>query len=219
MGTILFFEVCSLYLHDYLLNTSNHRSAQRRLSPLSEDLVEAGECEPVLDIVVLGHALNSLLDAVLTELDLLHPALDVLLRCELEHLLHLGPVTDVARAHVAAVGSEDLCVHGGELIIWEADHVEMAVDLKDGEVFREVKLVGSVGAVDDEVKVEFPWLRPALLLGDDEVLCAHLHSILLLVGRVGNDVCVSAHSNRPEKTEMSESSESDDADLLARASS
>ena len=207
------------------------------LSPLTKDLVKARQCYPVPDIVVLVHALNGLLAALLTNLDFLHPALDVLLGSELEHLLHLGSVANVRRAHVAAVGGKDLGGHGWERVVGEADHVEGAVDLEDGEVFCKVELVGGIGGVDDEVEVELPWLGPALVLGNDEVLGSHLQSVVLLVGAMRDDVGVGAHGDGPEDTKVTETSalavlvtdttmslvlrnlQSNDADLLSRARS
>jgi len=209
-----------IIIHRYLLCTRRqpHCSCSH-LSPLAEDLVEASKGEPVLDVVVLVHAFDCLLDALFAELDLLYPTLDVLLGCKLEHLLHLGPVSDVGRAHVAAVGCEDLGGHGRERVVREADHVEGTVDLEDGEVFGEIELVSSISGIDDEVELELPWLSPALVLGDDEVLSTHLHRVLLLVGRVRDDVGVGAHGYGPKDTEVTKSSKSDDTDLLAGASS
>ena len=209
----LFWYLCAKTLQNGVIN---HYAAALRA--LAENLVEVCEGKPVADVVVLVDTLNSLLATLLTDVDGLDPALDVLLRGDLQHLLHLGAVTDMRCAHVAAVGSEGLSGHGGERVVREANHVEGTVDLKDGEVFRQVELVCGIGGVDDEVKLEFVVVGPALLVGDDEVLSTHLERILLLASGVGDDGSFSAEGNRPQDTEVTKTTETDDTNLLAGTS-
>ena len=190
----------------------------KHLSPLAKDVVEIGQRQPVPYVVVLVHALNCLLAARLAQLDLLDPALDVLLARKLKHLLHLRSVTNVRCTHVVAVGREDLSVEAGEVVIREADHVEVAVDLECGEVLGEIKLVGRIGGVDDEIELVLELLIPALLAGDEEVLRTHLERVLLLAGGVRDDSDLGAHGNSPQDTEVTQTTKTNDTDLLARAS-
>jgi hypothetical protein len=198
-----------MYYYSLVTIIKNRCTLQRysqRLSPLAEDIVEVDQGQPVADVVVLVDTLNGLLAASLAELDGLHPALDVLLAGKLKHLLHLGAVTNVRCAHVVTVGSEDLGVEAWERVVWEADHVEGAVDLQGREVLGEVKLVCGIGGVDDEVKLELVLLVPALLAGEQEVLRAHLERVLLLACGVRDDVCLSTHGDGPEDTEVTKTS-------------
>ena len=90
------------------------------LSALSENVVEVGERQPEADVVVVLDTLNSLLAASFAELDRLDPALDVLLRHEVQHLNHLGPVADVRGSHVAAVGDEVLGHERGQTCVGQS---------------------------------------------------------------------------------------------------
>jgi len=178
----------------------------RTLRPLAEDLVIAGHCEPEAHVVVVIHPLDRLLKALLANLDRLDPALDVLLRSQLQHLLHLGPVANVRGTHVASVRSERLSHHRGQRLVGETDHVEGTVDLQGGEVVGEIELVGSVGAVEDDVELELPGLGPVLLVAEDEVLSTELQCVVLLVRGVRDDICLRTERIGPENTEVAETS-------------
>jgi hypothetical protein len=187
------------------------------LRALAEDLVKVDKGEAVLD-VALVKTLKGSLATLLADVDGLDPGLDVLLRGEFEHGLHLGAVTDVRGTNRAAVTGELLGHKGGDGLVTEADHVELTPDLEGAEVVVEVELVNGVGGVDDKVESEFVRLVPALLLGADELLSTHLKSILLLVGRVGDGVDLSTEGLGPQKSEVAKTTDTNDTDLLAGTS-
>ena len=82
-------------------------------------------------------------------------------------------------------------------LVTETDNVELAPDLEDAEVVVHVELVHGIGSVDDEVEREAVRLVPLVVLGADEVLGAHLQSVVLLAGAVRDGVYVRAHSLGP----------------------
>lgn len=172
------------------------------LCALAKNLVVAHQGEPEADVVVVVNPFNSLLAALLRNVNCLDPALNVLLSSKLQHLNHLGAVANVGSTHGAAVGSEDLGLDLGERVVGKADHVEGAVDFEGAEVVGQVELVGGIGSVDDEVEGKLPGLGPVLLLGDNEVFGTKLESILLLVGTVGDGVDLSSESLCEKDTEV-----------------
>lgn len=184
---------------------------------LAEDLVKVDKGEAVLDVTLLK-TLKGSLATLLADIDGLDPRLDVLLRGELEHGLHLGAVTDVRGTDRAAVAGELLSHEGGDGLVTEADHVELTPDLEGAEVVVEVELVNGVGSVDDKVESKLVRLVPALLLGADELLGTHLESILLLVRRVRDSVDLSTESLGPQESEVTKTTNTDDTHLLARTS-
>ena len=187
------------------------------LRALAEGLVEVDKGETVLDIALV-ETLKGSLATLLADVDGLDPRLDVLLRGELEHGLHLGTVTDVRGTDRATVAGELLGHEGGDRLVTEADHVELTPDLESAEVVVEVELVNGVGSVDDEVESKLVRLVPALLLGADELLSTHLKGILLLVGRVGDGVDLSTESLGPQQSEVTKTTDTDDTNLLAGTS-
>jgi hypothetical protein len=181
------------------------------LGTLSENVIERVQSQPESNSVVVLHTLDSLLAAGLADLDGLYPTLDVLLGCKLQHLKHLGPVTDVRGSHVASIGYEGLRWHRRQRVIRQTYHVKCSVDLKSREVVGHIELsrvsclqnhmpigtkylVSCVGRVDDKVELELVLLGPVVLACINETLCAKLHRVVLLVGRVRDDVRLSAES-------------------------
>ena len=118
----------------------------------------------------------------------------------------------------ATVAGELLGHEGRDGLVTETDHVELTPDLEGAEVVVQVELVNGVGGVDDEVEGELVRLVPTLLLGADELLGTHLESVLLLAGRVRDGVDLSTESLGPEEGEVTETTDTDDTDLLTRAS-
>jgi len=118
----------------------------------------------------------------------------------------------------ATVAGELLGHEGRDGLVTETDHVELTPDLEGAEVVVQVELVNGVGGVDDEVEGELVRLVPTLLLGADELLGTHLESILLLAGRVRDGVDLSTESLGPEEGEVTETTDTDDTNLLTRAS-
>lgn len=154
--------------------------------------------------IILRHPRNSLLATLLRDLDRLDPALKIILARQLKHRQHLGPVANMRGPDVAAVGHKVERLQLGQRLVRQADIVEDAVDLEDGEVGRHVELVGRVGAVDDEVQGELVGLVPLLVLGADELVRAEGEGFILLLGRVGDGVDSSAEGARPDYGEMAE---------------
>jgi hypothetical protein len=150
--------------------------------PLTEDSIEVVQCEPIPHVVVVGDPLNRLLASLLTDRYCLDPSIDLLRAGQLQHLLHLGPASQMRSTHVASIRRECLGIDRGQVLVWEADHVELAVDLESAEVIGQVELVGRIGAVEDEVEGEFPVVRPTLFVCEDEVFGSELHGIVFLVG-------------------------------------
>jgi hypothetical protein len=187
------------------------------LRALAEDLVVVDKGEAELDVTLL-ETLKSGLATLLADVNSLNPRLDVLLRGELEHGLHLGTVTDVRGTDGAAVSGKLLGHEGRDRLVTEANHVELAPDLEGAEVVVEVELVNGIGSVDDKVEGKLVRLVPALLLGADELFGTHLESILLLVGRVRDGVDLSTESLGPQKCEVTKTTNTDDTDLLAGTS-
>ena len=118
----------------------------------------------------------------------------------------------------ATVAGELLGHEGRDGLVTETDHVELTPDLEGAEVVVQVELVNGVGGVDDKVEGELVRLVPTLLLGADELLGTHLESILLLAGRVRDGVDLSTESLGPEEGEVTQTTDTDDTDLLTRAS-
>lgn len=118
----------------------------------------------------------------------------------------------------ATISGELLSHEGRNGLVAKANHVELAPDLENAEVVVEVELVHGIGSVDDEVESELVRLVPALLLGADELLGTHLQGILLLAGRVRDGVDLSTESLGPQKSEVTETTNTDNTDLLARTS-
>jgi hypothetical protein len=187
------------------------------LSALAEGLVEVDKSETELDVALLK-TLKGSLATLLADVNGLDPRLDVLLRGELEHGLHLGTVTDVRGTDRAAVSGELLGHEGGDRLVTEANHVELTPDLEGAEVVVEVELVNGIGSVDDKVEGKLVRLVPALLLGADELLGTHLEGILLLVGRVRDGVDLSTESLGPQESEVTKTTNTDDTNLLAGTS-
>lgn len=156
-----------------------------------------------MHLVVLD-TLDSLLATSFGDLDLLNHGLDVVLRSKLQHGQHLGAVTQVVSTHVATVGGELLDHEVLDGVVGKTAVVEGTVDLEDGEVGREVEVLGHVGGVDDEVELELVGLVPVLLLCADEVLSTELQGILLLVSRVRDDGDISTESRSPKNGEVTE---------------
>jgi hypothetical protein len=187
------------------------------LSALAEGLVEVDKSETELDVALLK-TLKGSLATLLADVNGLDPRLDVLLRGELEHGLHLGTVTDVRGTDRAAVSGELLGHEGGDRLVTEANHVELTPDFEGAEVVVEVELVNGIGSVDDKVEGKLVRLVPALLLGADELLGTHLEGILLLVGRVRDGVDLSTESLGPQESEVTKTTNTDDTNLLAGTS-
>jgi hypothetical protein len=116
------------------------------LSALAEGLVEVDKSETELDVALLK-TLKGSLATLLADVNGLDPRLDVLLRGELEHGLHLGTVADVRGTDRAAVSGELLGHEGGDRLVTEANHVELTPDLEGAEVVVEVELVNGIGSV------------------------------------------------------------------------
>ena len=77
--------------------------------------------------------------------------------------------------------------------------MELAHDLEGAEVVGHVEVLQGVGGVEDKVELELPWLVPALFIGGDELLGAHLEGVLLLAGAVGDGVYFGPKSLGPEQ--------------------
>lgn len=187
------------------------------LRALAEDLVVVDKGEAELNVTLL-ETLKSGLATLLADINSLNPRLDVLLRGKLKHGLHLGTVTNVRGTDRAAVSGELLGHEGGDGLVTEANHVELAPDLEGAEVVVEVELVNGIGSVDDKVESKLVRLVPALLLGADELLGTHLESILLLAGRVRDGVDLSTESLGPQKCKVTKTTDTDDTNLLAGTS-
>lgn len=150
------------------------------LRPLTKHLIKTHQRQPKPNIIILVDTLNRLLASLLANINSLHPALNILLTRQLQHLLHLRPVSNMAGTHVASIRRKCLRVERLQLVVGKADHVERAVDLEGGEVVWEVEFVGCVCAVEDDVELEGPWLEPLVFVAGDEVFGAELEGVVLL---------------------------------------
>jgi len=95
--------------------------------------------------------------------------------------------------------------------------VELPAGLEEGEVLWDVELVGGVGAVEDKVEFELPLVGPAVLVGEDDVLCAELLAILGLVRGVTGGVDFRAEGFGPLNAEVAQAADSNDANRLSRS--
>ena len=90
-----------------------------------------------------------------------------------------------------------------ERLVWETDVVELTADLHRAHICVQVKLVGHVGAVDDEVVGECERLGPVLVTTGHEVVGSKAKSVVLLVGAVGDGSDLSTESLGPEESKVS----------------
>ena len=102
------------------------------------------------------------------------------------------------------VGSEILRHHLWERLVGKSDVVEFAIDVEGGHVFLEIKGVGHVCGVEDEVEFEGVGFGPVFLGGDDEFFGAHLFGIGFFAGGVGKDVDFGAKGVGPKDAEVAE---------------
>jgi len=137
-----------------------------RLSLASaKSLVEPGQSNTISDLVILD-LLNSFRAALLGYIDRLNFWLDpffVDLACKIQHLKGFLLASDVRSTHLAAVRGEDLSLELREWLIGETDIVEFAVDVDYAQVLRDVKFVGHVGCVEDEIILKGVRLGPVLV--------------------------------------------------------
>ena len=110
----------------------------------------------------------------------------------------------MASPDFGSVGSEILRHHLGERLVGKSDVVEFAIDVEGGHVFLEIKGVGHVCGVEDEVEFEGVGFGPVFLGGDDEFFGAHLFGIGFFAGGVGKDVDLGAEGVGPKDAEVAE---------------
>ena len=169
-----------------------------------EGLVVACQGEPVSHVVDLD-LLHGLLAACLADIEGLDDRLEVLLTCELQHLQHLGPASDMAATNLASVGRKVLRHHLGQWLVGQTDVVELAVHCEGRHVLRQVEGVRHIGTVEDEVKREGPRFRPLLFVGANELLGAQCKGVFLLVWAMRDCVGFRTQGIGPDNTEVAES--------------
>jgi len=96
--------------------------------------------------------------------------------------------------------------------------VELPVYVERRHKSREVKKVGHVSRVQDEVEFEGPWLGPIFIFRTDKLFSAEFECFFLFVGCVRDGVDFGSKCFGPEDTEMTQSSNSENCNLLAGAS-
>ena len=123
----------------------------------------------------------------------------------------------MAGRELGTVGEEVERLQFGKRLLGDANHVELAVGLEGAHVGGEVELVGHVGAVEDEVKLELVLVGPAVLGRDDDLLGAQALRVVDLVGRVREGVRLGAEGLAPLQAQMAQTADATDGDGLARA--
>lgn len=156
------------------IGTTSNLKVLHECVDLGVDILDKNR--PVPDSAVLN-SLDSL--GCVLHLQNLNPRLDVLLSGKLQHLLHLLPVTQVARGKRGAIAGKSLRSNVGQTFVRHADKDELFVNIKTSEELVDGELVGG-SSDDDEVKFELMAFFETLLASSDEIFGTHLHSIFLL---------------------------------------
>ncbi|CRK12215.1 hypothetical protein BN1723_009657 [Verticillium longisporum] len=182
------------------------------LSP--EGLVKVGHGKPVPNLVLLN-PLNSLLEPLLAQRKLLHHGRNVLVASQLQHGLHLLPIADMAACQLGSIACKSARRHLRQRLITQANHVELAANIEDAQIRRQIKLVGSISAVEDKVKLESPFVGPAVLVCIDDARGPQCFGILLLAGRMRQRVHFRTQRLSPLQPQVAEAANADDGDFAA----
>ena len=156
-------------LASYLSRSTGINSCIIQLRP--ESLVVPGEREPVPDIR-LAQPLDRLAQVLLRDLYLLDPALEVLVRGQLQHGQGLLAASQVAGTDQDTVEGEVLRPHFLSGLLGHADADEVSVHIHHREVLGEVEVLGRVGGVDDQVEGHDVRGSPVLVGRGDEAVGA-----------------------------------------------
>lgn len=183
---------------------------------LAKRLLVVGQAIPVTDTGVLD-TVHSLPQTVRADGNLLHPRLNALVRSQLQHLQRLASAAQVRATNEAAIGQEVLVADGDAAAARKTDGNPLAVDVKQTEIGREVEALKGVGRVEDEVERHLVRLVPALLAGGEIAVGAHLEGVGLLGAGAGDGPDLGAEGLGEHDTEVTNATNTDDADLLARA--
>lgn len=153
--------------------------------PLAKLLIEVHQAQPVPHILILVDPLHDLFAPLRAKVDILHPTLHTLLRGQIQHLQHLGSVTNMARPNVRAIGSKVLEVQLRQRGLGHPDVVEAAHDLERAEEALQV-LVHALRCAEDEVEFELVRVEPVrVVFKSDELLGAEFERVVFLRGSRG----------------------------------
>jgi hypothetical protein len=166
---------------------------------------------------VPGHTLLEVDDSLVGLLHgpLVDPGVNVLVSSKLQHLPDLSRGTDKAAADLDLLEDESESHELRNRVFRSTDLDELTTDVEEAEVAVDGE-AGARDSADDQVEGVGVGLLVALLGGGDELVGAHLESILLLgvSAADGNDL-VGTESLGPEQTEVAETTNADDTDALA----
>lgn len=186
----------------------------RTLLSCGEYLVVSSHAETVPHIRLVNPR-QRLLEPILTDLDLLDPRLDALVRRELQHLDGFPPGAQVRRADEDAVAEQVLVADLHALALGQTDGDKLAVHVQQAQVGAKVPTLEAAGRVEDDVKGHGVRLVPALLRRGQEAVGAHGLAVGLLGAAARDGPDLGAQGLGEEQPKVSDSSHAEDADLLA----
>jgi hypothetical protein len=169
------------------------------------------------DESVPGHTLLEVDDSLVGLLHgpLVDPGVDVLVSSKLQHLPDLSRGTDEAATDLDLLEDESESHELRNRVFRSTDLDELTTDVEQAEVAVDGETRARDSA-DDQVKGVGVGLLVALLGGGNELVGAHLESILLLgVGTADGNDLVGAERLGPQQTEVAETTNTNDTDTLA----
>lgn len=180
---------------------------------MTKDLVITSQGKPVANISLL-HPEHRLLETLLTDLQLLHPALQALVGRQLKHGQHLLPAAQMTRSDQNSVRDEVLRLDDLAFFLGQTDADPAAMHIHHRQVLGQVEALGGVRAVDDEIEREPVRLFPALLRRGDVSVRTKLARIGLLGPTAGDGPDLRAQRLGEHHAKVADASQADDTDLL-----
>lgn len=182
----------------------------------TKDLLIPGQSEPIANITLL-HAQHGLLQTLLANRNLLHPALEPLVRSQLQHVQHLPATTQVASTNQNTIGNQGLRLDHLALLLGQTNAHPATMHIHHGQVLGEIKALGRIGTVDNQIKREKVLLLPPFLSSSNIPIRTQLPRIRLLRPRPGNSPRLRAQRLGKHDSKVTNTAHTDNTDLLAGA--